>query len=168
METKDRLIKKIFLMIALFVILTMIATLFFKGQLNEFAIHSDLYEWEKKNLSFFDVFRNNIVVCFVALSGIFLFRIPAFLVYFINPIMLGLILAANWVSTGVLLYFIRIIIPHSIFEIPAIVLSCSLGMQGKKGRQDIKKNTGVIYIGVIIILLVIAAFIETTVSESLI
>lgn len=97
-----------------------------------------------------------------------LFRIPTLMVYIVNPIMLGFILASNWVSTGEILYFARILIPHSIFEVPAIVMACSMGIKGKAGRADFKEGRLLANSTFIFIFLIIAATIESTISVSLI
>ena len=119
--------------------------MFFREQLKPFAIHSDLSELEREDISFFDILTNNIIVCTFAMLGVYLFRIPALLVYIVNPVVLGFILAANWVSTGEIFYFVNMLIPHSIFEIPAIVMACSFGIKGKQGREDLKEDFFKIY-----------------------
>ncbi|WP_092870301.1 stage II sporulation protein M [Acetitomaculum ruminis] len=132
-----------------------------------FVIQSNLSDFEMQKVYFLKIFTNNILVCVFAISGLFLFRIPAFLVYLINPLVLGFILALNWVSTGELIYFLYILLPHSVFEIPAIVMSCSLGMKGKRDRREIKQKIFLFELLLITMLLIIAAIIESTVSIGL-
>lgn len=160
-------ISRFLIMIAVFVILTTLSTFFFKYQLEPFAVRSNLNELERGSLSFTKILFNNIIVCIFAITGLFLIRIPAIVVFLINPMVLGFILAANWVSTGEIFYFIKMLIPHSIFEIPAIVLSCSIGIKGKAALAKLKEGKLSIDLVTIIILLIIAATVESTISASL-
>lgn len=154
-------------MTIMFMVMVIASTVFFKEQMEPFVIHSDLSELEVKQVNFRNVLLNNIVVCAIAISGIYLFRIPSFLVYIVNPIALGFVLAANWVSTGEIIYFVRMLIPHSIFEVPAIVIACSMGIRGKKGRENFKDGALMVNVIVILILLIVAAVIECTISAKL-
>lgn len=161
-------IKEVIVMLFVFIVLTSFSTLFFKGQLEPFAVHSDLSELEKEKIGFISILSRNTIVCAIAISGVFLLGIPSILVFVVNPIVVGFVLAANWVSTGELFYFVRILIPHSLFEVPAIVISCSIGLNCRKGRNVFKEGMMWGNAMVILILLIVAAFIESTVSVSLI
>ena len=119
-------------------------------------------------ITFVQIFKNNIIVCACAMLGSILWKIPSRLVLVINPVYLGFIIGGNWAVTGKLLFFLKFVILHGIFEIFAIVLACSLGNKGKKLFKEYSAYE-IFMNGILItIVLGIAAFVEVNFSAKLI
>ena len=91
-------------------------------------------------LSFLIIFVNNTVKSFIAMvSGVFLGIIPVFFL-FINGFIIGLVVFVSGKEVGYVETIARII-PHGIFEIPAIILACSYGLWlGKSAFLSLKKK----------------------------
>lgn len=156
--------KKFLISFIIFVSLTIVTTVIVHKQMLPFAIKVEITELQKNNIGFCNIFIRNIMVCTIAMSGVFLLRVPAILILLFNSIVLGFILGINWASTGELLYFVRIIIPHAIFEISAISISCVLGFEGRKllNKYNIKQIIRTILL--VIILLFVAGIVECYIS----
>lgn len=115
-------------------------------------------------LSVKDILINNLIVCAVASLGIFTFRITPYLVLVINGLALGFIIGGNYAYTDQLWYFIKIVIPHSIFELPAIFISCSIGLEGFSYLKKYTTKDKVYAILLITSLLIVASFVEVNIS----
>ncbi|SJZ40303.1 stage II sporulation protein M [Garciella nitratireducens] len=113
---------------------------------------------------FSEIIIRNLTVCVIAILGIITFKISSILVLIINAVILSFILSANYVTTGELWYFIRIVIPHAIFEIPAIVISSSIGFEGFSYFKDYSFKEKISNLFLIIGLLIVAAFVEVNIS----
>ncbi len=123
---------------------------------------------------FFFIFRNNSLISFVSLILGFLFGvIPAF-VTISNGLMLGFVSRIAISEQGI--GSLWMLLPHGIFELPAVFISLALGLQiglrfvfniGEKeqDRYSILKSNlwrGLkIFVFVVLPLLLIAAFVET-------
>jgi len=132
---------------------------------------SDLAD-KTKDMGFFQLFafilENNITTAFLGLiSGMIFGILPFFLVIF-NGYVLGFVagLSVNAVGYSVLLK----LLPHGIFEIPALIISLGLGLKmarfifAKNKKKTFiydLENSLRVFLFVILPLLVIAAFIET-------
>lgn len=124
-----------------------------------------------QNLSQFElikfIFLNNIQSSFIGLAfGIFLGIIPLILLV-VNGYVLGFVssISVNTAGAGVLLK----LLPHGIFELPAVLISLGLGMKfgtfifQKNKIKSFKEyfiNSFRIFLFIVIPLLVIAAIIE--------
>lgn len=157
-------IKRAVVIMVCFIGLVTVTTFITYYQLKPFAVKSELSELVVNDITFTGIFMNNLIVSTVAVLGVFLFRISSILVLVVNSIVLGFVLGGNWVSTNEIYYFIRILIPHSIFEIPALSIACAMGMEGKKIFSKYSKSSILRACGLIIILLLIAAFVECNIS----
>lgn len=121
-----------------------------------------------ERVHYLPILKNNLIVCGIAILGVFTFRISNVLVVVANALFLGVILGANFATTGELIYFLKIVIPHAIFELPAILLSCSIGFEGFSFFKKYTNKEKLLDILFIIILLVLAAFVEVNISTLLI
>lgn len=160
-----KIMKKYLRLLITFVLLVMICTVFFKCFFEEKVSFCSVNELENNKVEFSDILKNNLLVCSIAIIGIFSYKIPTICVYFFNAFTLGFVLGLNWAVTGEIVYFLRILIPHGMFEIPAIVMACELGFMKKR---HIEKNVFLKKIVLIYSLIVIAAILESFVSVRLI
>ncbi|MGV6981953.1 stage II sporulation protein M [Bacillus pumilus] len=117
-----------------------------------------------------DLFINNIIVCFFLMSGIFLFSIPTILLLLLNGFFLGIgvkslmLLGLNGTDLLMKLF------PHGILEIPAFLLSASIGFLGltfyfNSPRNYLKKITKSLIL--VVVFVFIAALIEGFITVSL-
>lgn len=111
---------------------------------------------------FIFITSNNIQVSFFGMIlGIFLGIIPT-LTLIVNGYVLGFVLNKSIASEGI--FIIWRLFPHGIFEIPAVLISTSLGIKIGTNFKNIKKNFKSslrIFILIVIPLLVIAGIIES-------
>lgn len=159
-------LKKSLIIFLLFLFLSFIATYFLIKMSNPNIDSVDNLYVNK--ITFIGILTNNMLVCGFSLLGVFTFGITSFIVLVVNGISLGFIIGANYAYTNHLWYFIRIIIPHIIFELPAILISCSIGLEGISFLKKTTLKEKLIYVFLILILLIIAAFIEVNVSTLLV
>lgn len=124
--------------------------------------------------NFIDIVINNSVLCFILILGVITLGLSSFILLILNGIYLGSALQYSINSVG-LVSTLKLFIPHAIFEIPAIILSASIGFLlitciVLKGHFKIKINFKYflkyfsICILIIAILIILAAFIESTIS----
>jgi len=155
----------------LFAIIGFIFPVFFQEFIKKFI--ENISE-QISGMNFFQLFifilQNNLKTAFIGLiSGVFIGIIPLFLILF-NGYVLGFI--ANKVVSVSGYSVLFQLLPHGIFEIPAVILSLGLGLRlgmfifKKKGRRkkELRKSFGnsmKVFLYIIIPLLIIAAFIET-------
>lgn len=156
--------KRAIINICIFVGLTVASTLITYWQLKPFAVRTDISQLVHNEITFMGILTNNLIVCTLAVAGIILFKVPSILVLVINPIVLGFVLGVNWVSTEQVAYFLKILIAHAIFEIPAISISCAIGMEGKEFIRKYNRASIARAGGLVIVLLMAAAFVECNVS----
>ncbi len=110
------------------------------------------------------IFSNNLLVCFISIIlGIFLGVFP-FLILMSNGYLIGYVAQKAVFQEGILILWK--LIPHGIFEIPAILLSVGLGFKMGSSlfrKNDFRqnfKNAMMVFLFVIVGLLIIAALIE--------
>jgi stage II sporulation protein M len=121
------------------------------------------------------IFANNFskTLLFAVLLGV-LIAIPPILFAFLNGIIIGLVSYLTIEEKG-LLFLMAGMLPHGIFEIPALLLSCALGMEigvtvcEKALGRDVSVKNAVIaclktYLKVVVPLLVVAALAEVYVT----
>lgn len=119
---------------------------------------------------FLFILENNVVIAFLAfLSGI-IFGLPTFFILVSNSFIIGLIIAVAGQEMSILM-IASSIVPHGIFEIPAILLALSLGFfigdsffgflfKKKKLKKDFIFSFKVFFI-LVAPLLFIAALVES-------
>lgn len=110
------------------------------------------------------IFSNNLFVCFISIILGIIFGIFPFLVLMSNGYLIGYVahraVAVDGIST------LWKLLPHGLFELPAILISIGLGF--KLGTSLFKKDTFkknfrksmLVFLTVILVLLIIAAVIE--------
>jgi len=111
------------------------------------------------------IFSNNLVVSFIGMSSGILFGIIPAVLAAANGYILGFVSQAAAGESGVLV--LLKLLPHGIFEIPAVLISLGLGIKlgGSlfyKYRESVKilKKSLLVFLFVIIPLLIIAGIIE--------
>ncbi len=129
-----------------------------------------------KIVSFIDILKNNIQVILIILLGSFILGVPSFLNIVSNGFLLGGSIQTA-IKNGASLYdVLLLLIPHGIFEIPAIIIAGAAGFKipyeivrylaGKKEqiltKEDVKEYLTLALIS--IILIVIAAWIEANIT----
>ena len=125
---------------------------------------------EKPLLASAQIFSNNFFVSLLIIFSGFLVVFPA-LILFSNSFVIGIVSAFARAKGASLL----LLLPHGIFELPAILLASFVGfyitklmlLEGKKGLKKFFKKQFFSFLLVIIILLIIAAIIETIVGYRL-
>ena len=124
------------------------------------------------------LFFNNARVCLISISlGIVPFLFLPIFTYFINGAIVGAVTAfSSAVANFGLSFFIASLLPHGIFEFPAIVYACALGIylckentkivlkKSDKRFINVAIDTLRSYVIVILPLLVFAAIIEGTIT----
>ncbi|MFU0789024.1 stage II sporulation protein M [Virgibacillus proomii] len=118
-----------------------------------------------------DYLKNNIKAILVFIAGLLTFGISSIIQLTLNGMMLGVGIEGLTNRTTLLESFLYIL-PHGLFEIPAIILAGAIGLYPYKiiisliKGQKIKVNfVNMIYIiGLIVSLLVLAAFVESYIT----
>lgn len=150
---------------------------FINNLLNQFAgIVEKIQESDNALYISFFIFINNLkAALLMIILGLF-FGVFPILALAINGMLIGFVLKLIAINSGnLLMFFIFGILPHGIFEIPAIIIAAALGMKlgfsifslGRKNRKwsinGILKQALITILGVTLILF-IAAIIEGTVT----
>jgi stage II sporulation protein M len=125
-----------------------------------------------------NIFINNYRVCgLLMLTGAFI--LPAIVIIFINGFAMGFVVKLLEIKNHGLFFLIKGIVPHGIFELPAIFISAAIGLRiglsyltldNKKRVEDVNKaikEAVLINFLVVLPLLIIAAFVEVFVSAAL-
>ena len=137
-----------------------------------------IFQFENKwssNVLFFDILSNNLKLLSLLIFGSTLFAAPTLLNLLANGISIGYAVRLA-ISRDELLEFVLLILPHGIFEIPAIIIAGAAGFKipyeitrylaGRKEKiltkEDIKEYLMLALIS--IILIVIAAWIEANIT----
>jgi uncharacterized membrane protein SpoIIM required for sporulation len=126
-------------------------------------------------LSFLHILLKNLRVVALLTVGSFTLGVPTFLNLFLNGYVLGVVISVFSPNLGIE-KLLLLILPHGIFEIPAIIIAGAAGFKipyeilrylaGRKEviltREDIKEYLTLALIS--IVLIVIAAWIEANVT----
>lgn len=149
----------------------------FLSQLDQLGLADDLSNREMLATLFF----NNLNASFLSLLyGLIPFAYLSALAIGTNALLLG-VFAAFYQQQGLALTVYLVgILPHGIFELTALILSCALGLllcaavtdrlRGKEGAVSILSRLGDcsrVFLCVIVPLLLLAAFVETYVTPLL-
>jgi uncharacterized membrane protein SpoIIM required for sporulation len=140
-----------------------------------FKSYQDTLFLSISRINTFSILLENLKVIAILILGGFIFGIPTFLNIFSNGYMFGVIFAV-YSKTFKIDQFLLLVLPHGVFEIPAIVIAGAAGFKipyeivrylaGKKEqpltKEDIKEYLTLALIS--IILIVIAAWIEANVT----
>lgn len=134
---------------------------------------------ESKFQTALNIFSNNLRVSLILLaSGTFI--IAPFPIMFTNGFLVGFVIKLLLEKNLGLIFFIKGIILHSVFELPAIFISAAIGIRiglsylTRDNEKRVSKvsqrirEAAVIYLLVVIPLLLIAAFVEAFISVELI
>lgn len=125
------------------------------------------------------IFRNNLrALLFIMFGGIALGIISLSGIIF-NGFLVGIVLALNFYNGQSLAFFLAAILPHGIFELPAVLVGSAFGLKtglniifpGNESRKEMfKKNLyqNVLALTVLVPILFIAAAIETVVTPYII
>ena len=121
--------------------------------------------------------KNNATASFVIYAtGLLPIFLPAIMIIFANGALIGIVFSMmKTMGQGIFLPFMTAIVPHGIFEIPAVILSASLsfyvsvGMIKKLVHSDFSLRTCLVnslktFVLVVLPLLVIAAFVEAFIT----
>jgi len=123
---------------------------------------------------FFFIFQNNVIALFISLVESIVFGISSIAMIIANGVIIGVfaVLVADKTS---ILHFILGILPHGIFELPAAIITSSMGMRiGSAVISKIMKkkvsiayeiyNAIKCYILIVVPLLLVAAFVEAFIT----
>jgi len=136
-----------------------------------------IMEMGKLSQFLFVLIKNSLTALAVVLGG-FLFGIVPFLALIYNGEILG-ILANYTINRAGTSFFLLGIVPHGIFEIPALIISIAMGL--KIGRISVKKvlrkeEVSIVkeikiafgvFLRIVLVLLFISAFIEILITPEL-
>lgn len=143
----------------------------FSSELESFAENP---KWQSSLMIFSRNFRVSLLLSF---GGFFLGLFPI-ISLFINGFIVGLMIGILFLS-GALILILTSLVPHAIFEIPAIIISSALGirlglewlLRKSKGHRDEVFKTNLMrivkFLPVIFFLLLFAGFVEVYVSGTL-
>lgn len=132
----------------------------------------------KIQFSFWGIFANNLLAATVLFLGGFLLTLPSLLSYYLNFLALGAAFHLTMKEMSVKTFLVSIV-PHGIFEIPAIVLAFILGtalaaaivkklvLKKDVAFRRVLKKLALIFLVVVVPLLVVAAFVEVNVTYGL-
>lgn len=147
----------------LFVIIGIIFPNFFEKQILN-LINSLIKKTEDMNFISLFVFitANNLQVSFIGMILGILFGIIPAITLIVNGYVLGFVINRAIASEGI--FIIWRLFPHGIFELPAVLISISLGIRLGIDLKNFKKNIKsslIIFILIVIPLLIIAGIIES-------
>lgn len=153
-----------------------------KNILSEFInANEDLFS-EEGALSAWGLIKNNTTACAMSIVfGIFPFIFLTVLSLALNGFMIGIVLGFGKAATGasIIKTFVLGILPHGIFELPALILSMSMGIylcltltmkifgRGKLKISELFKGYIRIFISVIIPMILLAGVIESYITPLL-
>lgn len=123
------------------------------------------------------ILANNLIKTFIYMILGVLFAIPPTLFALVNGIILGVVSFFVAEEKGVL-FLLAGLLPHGVFEIPALLLSCALGIEigicmikKVRGREvnigGVVKSSIKVYFMIVAPLLLLAALIEVYVTSLL-
>ncbi|MGW7929932.1 stage II sporulation protein M [Staphylococcus xylosus] len=148
--------------------ITFIISLIFGILLSHPTNHTTDYD-----LNFWTIFMRNLLVCAILIVGFFSLGIISLILLSINSGIFGAVFTQYYDETS-FVNFIFSVLPHGIFEVPALIISTAIGIsswlyvfQYVLNHKIRIKNDYYFYlksIGLVIILLIIGAFIETFIT----
>ncbi|MED2969887.1 stage II sporulation protein M [Bacillus subtilis] len=122
-----------------------------------------------------ELLKNNAIACLFLVAGFFTFGLTSIFYLFTNGFILSGSIIENLHNEVPLYQIILLLIPHGIFEVPALLLSGAIGFKGielvirlcfskeKKVITSTFMNIGILIL-VIMCLLITAAIIETYIT----
>ena len=147
-----------------FVIGIALSQIFLNANLQEMELDLNVYDAQNQ---FFYIFLNNLAVCILLICGCGIVTIPL-LIY--QGFQIGLLLGIWCVSGASYISGIMLLLPHSIVEVPALILTATLGNELFFLGKDyfINKENRIHYFFLknskkmimVLFMLVIAAFVE--------
>ena len=123
-------------------------------------------------------FNNYKVSIYLVVAGTLL--LPAIIIMFSNGFLVGFIIKYLQLKELGLLFFLKGVLPHGIFELPALFIAGGMGLRiglsflsldNKKRAKEVSRSVreaAAIHILVVTPLLLLAAFVETYISAALI
>lgn len=112
-------------------------------------------------------FLSNSVTCLIIASGLFLYGIPTIPLLSYNGFILGYTIAQIYQQDGEIWNILKSLIPHGIFEIPALILAGMIGLQGLK-FYHIRKNKQYYYeIAIILIVVMVLLFVASLIEAKI-
>ena len=123
-------------------------------------------------------FNNYKVSIYLVVAGTLI--LPTLFIIFTNGFLVGFIIKYLQIKDLGLVFFLKGVIPHGIFELPALFIAGGIGlriglsflsMDNKKRTKEVSRSireAAVIHIVIVTPLLLLAAFIETYISAALI
>ena len=123
-------------------------------------------------------FNNYKVSIYLVIAGTLI--LPTLVIMFSNGFIVGFIIKYLQLKDLGLLFFLKGVVPHGIFELPALFIAGGIGlriglsflsMDNRKRTKEVSQSireAAVIHILVVTPLLLLAAFIETYISAALI
>jgi stage II sporulation protein M len=128
--------------------------------------------------SFWGIFLNNLMAASIIFIGGFFFSIPSFILSYFNFMLIGATAKYYSAKIGLAKYFL-FILPHGIFEIPAIFIAFTLGISitsslirlisSKDGKSFVKslKQHLMAFLFIVVPLLIVAALIEVHITPKI-
>lgn len=113
------------------------------------------------DIQLLEIFLNNLFISFLLLLGMFLFGITTFLVMTFNGIWIGVIAALFYIPDQNIFKIMSVMMPHGVIEFAAFLIAASMGMTK---FRNLEKKVVLRNIAVITGLLLLAAFVEITLS----
>ncbi|WP_341280032.1 stage II sporulation protein M [Paenibacillus sp. FSL H8-0537] len=113
------------------------------------------------------IFMRNIGVAVILASGLLLFGLPTLIVLFINGLWIGTVIASRLAEGVSLATLLLKLLPHGVFELPALLLAGAIGLKGFVFYYEPKKGWRLYFrlTGWIILMLLVAALIEGFVTS---
>ncbi|SDB85537.1 stage II sporulation protein M [Shouchella lonarensis] len=144
------------------------------GALEYFIFYDASYPAEAMidgETKWYEVFMNNLIVILFMVLGIFLFGTITFLLLAFNGWIVGMALVSSYSEGASVVEIVGAIVPHGIFEVPAIIAAAAIGFVGFKfydqmRNKQLYKYTGFM-LAVAVLLLFAASIVETMVTSSL-
>lgn len=132
------------------------------------------------NISALGLIRNNLQACLLATGlGVIPFLFLNFFPLIVNTVMVGIVTAGSLLAGQSILFVLAALVPHGIFEIPAILMAITLGyllckelvmriLGNRQGVPVLKSLLDLVrmYACIIVPFLIIAGFIEAYITPA--
>jgi len=115
------------------------------------------------------LFKVNIIVDLIIVSGLFIFGLPTIILLIINGFSLGYAITVSYLMHNSIIKICIAILPHGIFEIAGLIFAGAVGLNGFKiyFRENKNWKQLSIYLCISIILIFIAALVEGLITPLL-